>query len=182
MIDVRTGMIRTRLTGHRLGINALAFSPDGRTLATGGVERCIKIWDLTTAREVATLKDQVGWVNSIAFSPDGRRMAFSGDDESIRLRKLRRVRTWLASPPFEAGGHQQGSEGRSDDPVAGWVGYRRYSTRRTPIADPYGFCHRVRFAIGCDLGDRARCASWSSVTCMETWTLRGVPVIAWPLT
>ncbi len=89
LMDVQTGAIRIRLAGHRFGVNVLAFSPDGRTLATAGVDRCIKLWDLTTAKAVTTLKENVGWVKSIAFSPDGGRMAFSGNDDTVRYRNIR---------------------------------------------------------------------------------------------
>jgi WD40 repeat protein len=88
MIDVQTGAIQARLSGHRWGANALAFSPDGQTLATAGVDRCIKLWDLATGRELSTLRDDVGWVKSLAFSPDGSRLAYSGTDAVVRIREL----------------------------------------------------------------------------------------------
>jgi WD40 repeat protein len=85
LLDVQTGAIRTRLPGHRLGVNAIAYSPDGRTLAIAGGDRSLRIWDLSTKQRVAMLKDGVGWVKSVAFSPDGAYLAFSGSDESVRL-------------------------------------------------------------------------------------------------
>jgi WD40 repeat protein len=99
LVDVKTGAIRTRLRGHRLGVNALAFSPDGQKLASAGVERCIKIWDLATAKEVETVKDDVGCVKSIAFSPDGGRMAFTGNGDAIGLRTVPRGGSQVAGLP-----------------------------------------------------------------------------------
>jgi WD40 repeat protein len=90
LLDVDTGAVRTRLAGHGLGVNALAFSPDGRLLATAGVDRCLKVWDLATGKELKTLKDQVGWVKSVVFSPDGAWLAFSGNDSTVGFWNLER--------------------------------------------------------------------------------------------
>jgi WD40 repeat protein len=83
LVDVNTGAVRSRLPGHRFGINQLAFSPDGRLLASAGVDRCIKVWDLATGRTLKTLKDDVGYVKSVAFSRDGSWLAFAGNDEKV---------------------------------------------------------------------------------------------------
>jgi WD40 repeat protein len=83
--DVATGAVLSRLSGHQRGVNALAFSPDGRSLASAGADRCIKIWDPTTGKQRATLSDHIGWVKSIVFSPDGAWLAYSGNDATVRL-------------------------------------------------------------------------------------------------
>jgi WD40 repeat protein len=88
LFDVETGAIRTRLGGHPRGTNALAFSADGRTLATAGVDRCIRLWDLATAKELTSTKGDL-WLKSVAFSPDGRWLAYAGADETVRLLDLR---------------------------------------------------------------------------------------------
>jgi WD40 repeat protein len=85
LLDAETGELRTQLTGLTAGINALAFSPDGRTLATAGVDRCIKFWDIVHCRLHSTASDDVGFVTSLAFSPDGARMAFAGFDDTVRI-------------------------------------------------------------------------------------------------
>ncbi len=89
LFDAETGAIRTRLGGHPRGINALAFSADGRTLATAGADRCLRLWDLATAKQLASTKGDL-WLKSVAFSPDGRWLAYTGADETVRLLDLRR--------------------------------------------------------------------------------------------
>ncbi len=70
--------------GHITNIYALAFSPDGRTLASGGWDNTVKLWEI----EHGTLL-WMGWhngrVNDITFSPDGHLLASGGDDNLIRL-------------------------------------------------------------------------------------------------
>jgi WD40 repeat protein len=93
LLDPDTGSIHGRLPGRGFGINALAFSPDGRILATAGTDRCIKLWDLKEGNEEATLRDGVGWVKSLAFSVDGAWLAFVGSDHSVRIWNLTQVRS-----------------------------------------------------------------------------------------
>ncbi|MGI5330648.1 WD40 repeat domain-containing serine/threonine protein kinase [Actinomadura nitritigenes] len=72
------------------GITAVAFSPDGATLASGVTkEPILGIWDLRTRRLITKLFGHTGMdVGSVAFSPNGRTLASGGDDHTIRLWKV----------------------------------------------------------------------------------------------
>ncbi|MFJ5069220.1 cytochrome D1 domain-containing protein [Kitasatospora sp. NPDC088556] len=74
-----------QFTGHTGTVTAVAYAPDGRTLATGSADHTVKLWDTTTHRMLATLTGHTGIVNTVAFSPDGRTLASAGADRTVRL-------------------------------------------------------------------------------------------------
>jgi WD40 repeat protein len=61
------------------------FSPDGRTLATGGNDATIKLWNLASLQQTATLRGHTGPVNGLAFSRDGTLLASCSGDGTARL-------------------------------------------------------------------------------------------------
>lgn len=77
LVDRAARRPSTALGGHRGAINALDFSPDGRWLASGGVDGLARIWDPTGGRELAQLEDHEPHapVAGVQFSSDGRWLA-----------------------------------------------------------------------------------------------------------
>ncbi len=87
MWDIASGKEITTIqaTGGDVGVNDVAFSPDGTLLATAGADFNVQIWDVATGKLDATLTGHTGNVNSVAFSPDGKTLASTDTDKSIRL-------------------------------------------------------------------------------------------------
>ncbi len=68
------------MTGH-----SLAFSPDSKTLAAaGGADNVVKLWDVTTGKELTILTEHTKQVWGVAFSSDGQTLVTAGDD-AVRL-------------------------------------------------------------------------------------------------
>jgi WD40 repeat protein/energy-coupling factor transporter ATP-binding protein EcfA2 len=76
------------LEGHSDTVISVVFSPDGRTIATAGVDGKVKLWDAVSRHEVASPNwgaRAVTSIASVAFSPDSRTLAVAADDNTIRL-------------------------------------------------------------------------------------------------
>jgi WD40 repeat protein len=86
--DLTSGREMWRLKGCEIGNNVLAFSRDGRLLASGDKDNKIRLYDGITGKLLTTLDDELGWVKTLAFSPDDRQIAFAGRDGIVRFRKV----------------------------------------------------------------------------------------------
>jgi len=83
--QVVQGREKATLKGDTQRVTSVAFSGDGKTLASGGFSGLIKLWDVANGQEKATLKGHTLWVSSVAFSPDGKTLASGGGDKTIKL-------------------------------------------------------------------------------------------------
>ena len=92
-MDKTSEQYRATLKGHTGHLGAVAFSPDGKILASGGswsntaqrYDSSIRLWDLQTAQSKAILTGHTSGIRSLGFSPDGTILASGSHDESIRL-------------------------------------------------------------------------------------------------
>jgi WD40 repeat protein/serine/threonine protein kinase len=77
------------LAGHRGPVRTLAFAPDGRTLASGGQDNVIHLWDVTAGgaagSALKTLRGHASHVQSVSFAPDGATLLSAGRDHQIKL-------------------------------------------------------------------------------------------------
>ena len=72
-------------TGHSGSVNSVAYSPDGKLLASGGSDGVIKLWHVPTGSELRALSGHADAVRSVAFSPDGKVIASGSADQTIIL-------------------------------------------------------------------------------------------------
>lgn len=73
------------LAGHKDLLHALAWSPDGRLLASAGYDTLIQLWDSATGKRLRTLKDHSDTVYGLAFSPDGKLLASAAADRAVKV-------------------------------------------------------------------------------------------------
>lgn len=83
--NVSTGELVRRFPGARGAGTAIAFSQDGRLVATGSINDQIMVWETKTGKAVSTMNGHQRPIMSIAFSPDGTRLVSSGHDRKVKL-------------------------------------------------------------------------------------------------
>jgi WD40 repeat protein len=73
------------ITGHTGTVFSVAWSPDGKRIASGSGDHTVKVWDASTGKIVLTYSDHSDRVNTVAWSPDGKYIASGSFDNTVKV-------------------------------------------------------------------------------------------------
>ena len=83
--DVQSHQLLHTMQGHKDCIYSVAWSPDGKLIASGSYDRLVKLWDAATGKEWKNLQDHIDAVFAVAFSPDGKHLASASQDRTVKI-------------------------------------------------------------------------------------------------
>jgi WD40 repeat protein len=96
--ETDTGKELLKLEGNTYDVFAVAFTPDGRRVVSGGIDCSVRVWDLATAKEVTHFAAHKNWVTDVACTPDGRYVLSSSRDGTVKLWHLPTAPLMFGSP------------------------------------------------------------------------------------
>ncbi|HEV3316334.1 MAG TPA: AAA family ATPase [Candidatus Angelobacter sp.] len=83
--DAVRGRLLLTFRGHSSGVSSVAWSTNGKTLASASLDQTVKLWDSTTGQLFGTLRGHSDWVHSVVWSPDGKVLASASFDSTVRV-------------------------------------------------------------------------------------------------
>jgi WD40 repeat protein/class 3 adenylate cyclase len=190
LLDLRSGVVRPFLRGHRATVADLAFTPEGRTLVSSDFDGGVIVWDVARGERSEELSAHRGPVWALAISPDGRTLYSAGNDGRMILwdvkRDRRLIRSFALRQEFEDIQTPRGIAVSPDGETLAFTG--RGGTvelldtvtlqRRRSVQATRGFAAAVAFspngrllAVG---GERGSVTLWDARTLTSAGVLRGL--------
>src|SRR5215472_11775160 len=85
--DISTPVGGTLYTyrGHHNGIAAVAWSPNGKYIASAGFDKTVQVWNALTGQLYTVYRGHTNWVTAVSWSPDGKYIASAGFDKTVQI-------------------------------------------------------------------------------------------------